>query len=75
MKALLGLMSAAAFLVTLGGAASAQTTSSNRACKRGEQMVGGVCKPTTRSGTPLHGQYKGSPRSTSSTSSTSRTHH
>lgn len=72
MKALLGLMSAAALLVALSGAASAQTTPSNRSCKRGEQMIGGVCKPTTRSGTPLHGQYKGSPRSTSSTGRTQR---
>jgi hypothetical protein len=61
MKALLGLMSAAALLVALSGAASAQTTPSNRPCKRGEQMIGGVCKPLTRTA-PRHEGYYSAPR-------------
>ena len=37
-------------LASLGGAAIAQTTPATRACMAGEQMIGGVCQPLTRSG-------------------------
>lgn len=57
MKALTGLMSVAVALVVLSGAASAQTSPSNRPCKRGEQMIGGVCKPLTRTAPMNEGRY------------------
>lgn len=66
MKTLFGLISAAALLVALSGPAPAQSTPSSRPCKRGEQMVGGVCKPLTRA-SPKHEGYYSSPRTTGST--------
>ncbi len=39
------------FLASLSGAAFAQTTPATRACMAGEEMIGGVCQPLTRSGT------------------------
>jgi hypothetical protein len=41
---------AGVFLAGLSGAAMAQTTPATRACMVGEQMIGGVCQPLTRSG-------------------------
>jgi len=38
------------FLAGLSGAAFAQTTPATRACMAGEEMIGGVCQPLTRSG-------------------------
>ncbi|RDI52419.1 hypothetical protein DES45_11544 [Microvirga subterranea] len=48
MKAFLGLISAAVLLFAIGGEAWAQSSPSNRSCKRGEQMKAGVCQPITR---------------------------
>lgn len=68
MKVLMSLMSAA-LLVSLSAPALAQATPSNRPCKQGEQMIGGVCKPLTRSSPRDDGVYN-APRSTGSTART-----
>ena len=68
MKALLGVMSAAALLVGLSAASSAQAAS-NKFCIRGEQTIGGVCKPLTRTA-PSHEGYYSAPRSNKSDSIT-----
>jgi hypothetical protein len=69
MKALTGLASAAVALVVLSGAASAQTTPSDRPCKQGEQMIGGVCKPLTRTAPVNEGNYS-APRTNTSRGAT-----
>ena len=71
MKTLLRLTSAAALVAAFGATAIAQTTPSNRPCKRGEQRIGGVCKPLTRTA-PSHGSTYRAPGTTKSGGATQR---